>query len=931
MSNRNPTRKGKKNQILASGPDISSSSNPSTTTGVPLSGQGGRINRRVSQKPEKEGHHTEAETMLATPAPEKQQEEPLKNVPGEGPQPVQTKCEQLSPPPTSDIIDSYAPTEEHHEGSYEEYRPTEIMTSRPGYLSRQQMYSEFFQGSQTPILPPSSRCPSIPFSLTSNMGGESFRMGGIRDTLSPETPRSPSPKELKSSHILEALAAGVNAATQKRKRGESQPQRSPPTAEANDLDSLPEEVTDPLEAEAAQQRLRAGQFAIHSELSGGKVLRNQFAKCKELLGDLGKFVDALTQNSVDAHLNDIHEDIKNFLSSNIECEGIIGFLGEVGAGKSTLLNAVLDKSGFIPTGDEGYCMPVILEFSRCNSEFKLFTMVVTYVGKTQLEEETQFLFEEIEVEQKGGTAKPKGAKVPPKFQKPITRESKATSQRLKHLFPGIKLESLPDVLRQIDELYAKDGIPQTGVLTIHCESEQECAATLRSLTVSPSEKPTAQEKWPIIEKIRVYLDSEVLDTGAVIADIPGIDDNVTRVDPMQRYLSVAQELIIVTHLDNIFVDDINTLEEIGYEGVTFLDGRSRGVIVTTHLDEYTPEKAKAWFKKNKQFKDTFDEVSADLRHAQNQVSHASRANHPNDKIQMECNIKRHERRLSEVCSLILDDFIEPQAIEAFGRTIQTDDITWRVFRVDPIRYMELKADGSTFAARMRKNRNVEQLFELQEYIGAMTYSRQYRLAMARLVESQRIVANLLFWSSAAVRLPPAAQAVVGQTVRRTLTSLEAEMLIVRQELTTNISSALAQILTQAEVSTFEAIEKTKRKIIHAKEPLTTVRMICRGGGEIEGGINWNSYLLEDLREEMCTPWKNTITYLVQMVTTFQVRFCGSIEGIENLLEKNLDEQGMNPILRTAFKNIFAKELEGSCAQVVEICRNAVREAHHMFR
>ncbi|RVD81079.1 uncharacterized protein DFL_008956 [Arthrobotrys flagrans] len=800
------------------------------------------------------------------------------------------------------------------------------MGTRPEdmYQAQSQYPSELSQQSSPPhphhplYPPPSSNfyLPIISSSSEGNPEEKAFNMVNLQKTLAPQTSLASLGGEVGDLHLSGGRVVTAIAAGQKRKMLDNQPQRESP--QVSKMETTSKGVVNPLECERAKERARKGQFAVHSELSAGGILQSQLSSCKGLLEDLGKILGKLPGNRQDAHAKDIQEDIKKFLSCGIEGGGIVGFLGEVGGGKSTLLNALLDLEDFIPTGDEGKCMPIILEFARSKEGLEPFTLDVKYVTKAQLQEDAELWFGEIYVEDA-------------KLQRPTTREAKAISRRFNHLFPGAKWSTLSDVYDQIDKLFAEDEALKRGDGLIHGMDEEECGGRLRDLTVSFSkDRPTEPERWPLVDKIRIYLDSKILNTGAVLADIPGIDDDGTRVKVMQKYLSGVQDIIIVTELKNIFADNVDTLKKIGYEGVTFLDGRSRGVIVTNHLDEYTPKQAKALFKKNKPFMDSFDKAADDLKHAQNQLSFANRGDRKREKAQMAALAQQHEKTLEEICSAILDDFIEPQATVTFGSTIPTDDISWQVFRVDPIAYTKSKKDDNTFLDHVRDDMNIQQMVEFQDYIGATAYPRQFRLAVFRMREAQSIIANLIFWSSCEVKLPIIIQSTLETNIRHSVVKLEAEMDAVRVEICQNISKSLANAYAHVEITVYEATEKAQYKITHMTETINTMRFVCRAGGEIEG-TDWNFKLLEEVRERMCDLWKDTITFTVQMMNTFQTRYYESMEAIEIHFTKLINEQEIDNTLKTAFKNLVTKEFLNARSRMVEMCRDNVREIHNMFR
>ncbi|KAK6357518.1 hypothetical protein TWF718_001827 [Orbilia javanica] len=869
-----------------------------------------------------------------TPEPEqRQQKSPVSQV-VENTQAIRIKCQEPSPVPRPDIVGESFLMEGLQWSDYREKSSSATSYSseaRPEDMSQAQL-DYFFalsqQSSSPPTPPPAhfhlhqTQTPSkiefsvIQSSLESNSEEEASKMVNLRRSLVPQSSLSSLGREVGSSQTSGGRVATTIAATQRRKRHGSQLQRESPQVPKDLEKEVPKKVLNPLDCEKAKERILGGQFAVHSELSAGEILQSQVRTVKGLFEDLDEILDKGFRNKQDPHVKDIQHDIKEFLSSGIEGEGIVGFLGKVGTGKSTLLNALLDLEDFIPTRDEGRCMPIILEFAKSKPGLGPFAMDVKYFTKAQLKEDAEALFREIYVE--GG-----------KLQKPNTREAKSINRRFNHLFPGEKWDTVSDVNDHIDELFADDEALQRGEDIIHAMDEEACAEQLRDLTVSNSkDRPTDPEIWPLIDKIRIYLDSEVLNTGTIIADIPGIDDDGTRVKAMQKYLSGVQDIIIVTPLKSIF-EDANTLAKLGYEGVTFLDGRSRGVLVTNHLDEYGIKQAQLWFKKNRPFKENLEKAVKELSSAGSQFGYTNRADLRGEKAEAAAVAEQKQKEVDKLCSSVLDDFILPHATITFGSTIPTDDISWQVFRVDPIAYKKSRKD-STFLTQVRENMSVQQMVELQDYIGALTYPRQFRLAIFKIREAQRIIANLIFWSSSEVRLPEAIQIVLEKHIRSCLASLESEMGIVRVEISRHVSKSLVAIYAHAEAALYEAIEKAQHIIMHINDNINNMRHTCRAGGEFSGH-DWNSKFLEEVRESMCGIWKQSVTFAVQMMNTYQERYHESILAIELHSQKILDEQKIEDTLKAAFKNLISKEFLGIRSQLIKMCRDNVREVHNMFR
>ncbi|KAK6509056.1 hypothetical protein TWF481_003820 [Arthrobotrys musiformis] len=953
MSNITPDPRGKKGQVAASRDGLAASTHQTPSHQTRL--EGTQASSKKPTPPSKgKAKVPNTPSNLATPSPQNSSRRESINSELER-RTIHVKREEISLlPPAPEITDRHSYIGGSQWQGYQDSHisvtgQTLLEHSHPPLLQDPPQLSQKsstprppYQISSTGLYLPYIPSPSPPIEKAGDETEEE-RNSGEEEEECPE--KKPSPmtgvertqqhqsslvsvrKGVRGLKISKDRAAATPTPTQKRKRFDSRPQRNCESPQVIiKEESLPEEVIDPLECEMARERDREGQFAVHSELVGGRIVRDQVSKCKLLLKDLGETLGKLPKNKADLHIKDIREDIEGFLSCTAESGGIVGFLGESGAGKTTLLNALLDMDNFLPRDYEGICMPVIIELAKSRPGKGAFTIEIQYLTKAQLDGEAEMLFREIYVKEPPGIA-------PTRLHKPGSKEAKAISNRFKYLFAGADIGSILEAFNQIDKLFAENPILEGEEVLLHCQSRVECMERLRDFTLgSGSKNPGMQEKWPLIHKLRVYLDAEILNTGAILADIPGTDNPYTRVKAMQDYMASVQDLVILTKLDNLFVDDTNVLKKIGYEGVTVLDGRSRGIIVANHLDDYTPEKAQEWFKESDDFQNDFDQISGDLDHARNQFSHAKRGKNADLTAEMATNVQIRERKLEQLCSSALDEFLPAQARKTFGNATEADDeIEWTVFRVNPIRYVESKKYG-TFPLRVREDKNVHQMVELKDYIGSLTYRRQYRLSQFRVRQAQSIIANLLFWSSSEVRIPPGSQAALERHLRLTVTKLESEMDAAQTEIAEKISSSLAVVYSESEIAAVESVEKAQEKLLQitSQETATALKLICRGGGEIEG-TDWNSQLMEHLKEKMSQLWKDTTDYTVHMVTVYQMKYFDSMGAIENHFERAMDCQRIDENLKGAFKKVVTKELQNSRSQMVEICRDAIREILNRFR
>ncbi|KAK6344009.1 hypothetical protein TWF696_007657 [Orbilia brochopaga] len=316
---------------------------------------------------------------------------------------------------------------------------------------------------------------------------------------------------------------------------------------------------------------------VSSELIGGETLRERFEKCKRWITDVEKKVFGTVKlQHDDTYAQSIRKDIGKFMISDIESNAMVGLLGEVGSGKSTLINALLDVGDFVPTSRYGVCAPVVLKFAKPLPGMPKYFVEVEYFSREDMEEEARLLWLEMLSDVTNSQHD---------YEEPSSKEGKAARMRFQHLFPDTNLDSHATLRKRIAHLYGTHKYLQDTCQTFDPGSQRECAKVLQQLLISPGEtKPNEAEMWTIIKCIRVYLDAHVLSSGAILVDIPGLDNPSARATISQEYIARSQELIVVVSDQNLMrIKDHEPPINIGYEGLFGIDGRGRATIAVTFL------------------------------------------------------------------------------------------------------------------------------------------------------------------------------------------------------------------------------------------------------------------------------------------------------------------------------------------------------------
>ncbi|KAK6538199.1 hypothetical protein TWF694_011081 [Orbilia ellipsospora] len=307
----------------------------------------------------------------------------------------------------------------------------------------------------------------------------------------------------------------------------------------------------------------------------------------------------------------VQKHIQKYQDIDLDAKAIIAFIGESGAGKSTLLNALLDYEKIVPTSGIKACTSVATEFSRREPGMNSpFYAVIEYVDKEEFEEEASILREDIvegdnswcnaeniftilsasEDDDSEGLArslqKSKRRRLSDSSAEAV---AKVARDKLKALFPGFQTEDIGKIPTRIQDLYNGNEYLSAGKQIIEDNDEETFFEQIQELINNNGDGGGEEEEpqlWPLIKVVKIYLDADVLQTGAVLVDLPGLkDSNAARAAVSQTYLARANEVIVVSRLTRVMTDETTAaLAEMGYSKQLQYDGRKQVTIVCSFCD-----------------------------------------------------------------------------------------------------------------------------------------------------------------------------------------------------------------------------------------------------------------------------------------------------------------------------------------------------------
>ncbi|XP_061468278.1 nuclear GTPase SLIP-GC [Rhineura floridana] len=266
----------------------------------------------------------------------------------------------------------------------------------------------------------------------------------------------------------------------------------------------------------------------------------QLQECQSVLREILGSLESL-EGIDNVHVEKWREQIAGLQKATKMPQTYIAVVGNTGAGKSCLLNALLDEEAVLPTSAMRACTAVVVGISRA-------------AGGSPYEAEVEFLSHEEWY----------------KELKALLEDMKDKSGNLKKRCPDRKTEAgaaysrVKAVYGRVDELGKLEDMQE---VTQHLGTVKHiCAETATDFRTNIEKFIDSQtdslremkggEFWPIVKCVRIRVaKAEVLKTGAVLVDLPGIrDSNAARDGAAKEYLKNCNAVWVVASITRA-VDD----------------------------------------------------------------------------------------------------------------------------------------------------------------------------------------------------------------------------------------------------------------------------------------------------------------------------------------------------------------------------------------
>ncbi|KZL84766.1 tat pathway signal sequence [Colletotrichum incanum] len=268
---------------------------------------------------------------------------------------------------------------------------------------------------------------------------------------------------------------------------------------------------------------------------------------------------------------------------------IVGVVGNTGAGKSSIINALLDEERLLPTNCLRACTasPTEISYNHSQDPEELYRSEIEFISLEDWIKELKTLFTDLfddsgnisrectNEDSEAGIAYAKIKSVYPSKTREMIAES--SPERLAHE------PAVARVLGTVKKLKATTAKDLYASMQRYVDSKEK----------NPyAKKDVYMEFWPLIKVVRIFTKANALSTGAVVVDLPGVQDsNAARAAVAQNYMKTCTGLWIVAPI-NRAVDDKTAKSLLGdsfrrqlkydgiYSAVTFICSKTDDISVT---------------------------------------------------------------------------------------------------------------------------------------------------------------------------------------------------------------------------------------------------------------------------------------------------------------------------------------------------------------
>ncbi|KAH6648251.1 hypothetical protein BKA67DRAFT_522596 [Truncatella angustata] len=270
------------------------------------------------------------------------------------------------------------------------------------------------------------------------------------------------------------------------------------------------------------------------------------------VGLLDNLTAALTLDNED--VKSWAKSIKDLKERAKPTKTIVGVVGNTGAGKSTVINALMDENRLLPTNCMRACTasPTEVSYNYSQDPNELYRAEIEFISAQDWEHELGVLFNDL-LDGNGDVSRDCTNS---------DSDAGVAYAKLKAVYPNKTKEMLA---AGTPERYAKEPAVRGVLGSVKKLKATTAGDIFRRMQhyVDSKEKERGDnsrrdlhmEYWPLIKVVRIYTKADALSTGAVIVDLPGVQDsNAARAAVAANYMKLCTGLWIVAPI-NRAVDD----------------------------------------------------------------------------------------------------------------------------------------------------------------------------------------------------------------------------------------------------------------------------------------------------------------------------------------------------------------------------------------
>jgi hypothetical protein len=205
---------------------------------------------------------------------------------------------------------------------------------------------------------------------------------------------------------------------------------------------------------------------------------------------------------------------------------LVGVRGSTGSGKSTLISAILRMNNLLPTESYKACTatPVEIAYNYSDDENELFRAEVEFATGEEWKNELEVLFQDVRAHFR-------------ETDEDSTFEDQDRKERIMDGLAKIKsvylhlcsIENLRDisVAELMDNEEVQDVLSSTAF--IRSGRQNQFSHSIRKFISTGEVDRKNFAHWPLVKRVKVFVKSQILESGIVLCDLPGsMDSNSAR-------------------------------------------------------------------------------------------------------------------------------------------------------------------------------------------------------------------------------------------------------------------------------------------------------------------------------------------------------------------------------------------------------------------